>query len=321
MTRFQHILVTMDRDPAPEAVLAQAERLARAAGAKITLLSVIEDLPWYARLGFPPADDIQALVAGHRGEAIAKAAAGLKARGIRADAVVVRGRPHDETVREAIRGDVDLVIKAADPVAPVSATTGDMRLLRNCPCPVLLLRPGQGASPFATVLATVDPTPPEDATDALGLRTEFDDRDPTLDRKVLDLASTFVAPEGTLHVLHAWGVPGEDLLRSETLLSADQVDAYVENAESTARASLDRLLGATPPPAATRRVHLVKGTVDEEIAAFADREKVELVVMGTVARVGFHAFLMGNTAETILSRVGCSILAVKPEGFASPIKA
>lgn len=28
---------------------------------------------------------------------------------------------------------------------------------------------------------------------------------------------------------------------------------------------------------------------------------------------------MGNTAETILSRVECSVLAVKPGGFVSPV--
>jgi hypothetical protein len=29
---------------------------------------------------------------------------------------------------------------------------------------------------------------------------------------------------------------------------------------------------------------------------------------------------MGNTAETILRSVRCSVLAVKPEGFVTPVK-
>jgi hypothetical protein len=42
--------------------------------------------------------------------------------------------------------------------------------------------------------------------------------------------------------------------------------------------------------------------------------------MGTVCRTGAAGFLIGNTAETILADVTCSILALKPEGFISPIE-
>ena len=41
--------------------------------------------------------------------------------------------------------------------------------------------------------------------------------------------------------------------------------------------------------------------------------------MGTVARTGIPGLLIGNTAETILQRVDCSVLAVKPDGFVSPV--
>jgi nucleotide-binding universal stress UspA family protein len=51
-----------------------------------------------------------------------------------------------------------------------------------------------------------------------------------------------------------------------------------------------------------------------------EEEKIDTIVMGTVARVGIAGFLMGNTAETILGRVACSVLAVKPEGFVTPVQ-
>ena len=46
----------------------------------------------------------------------------------------------------------------------------------------------------------------------------------------------------------------------------------------------------------------------------------DLVVMGTVCRTGLPGLLIGNTAETILSTVPCSVMTVKPSGFASPIE-
>jgi len=41
--------------------------------------------------------------------------------------------------------------------------------------------------------------------------------------------------------------------------------------------------------------------------------------MGTVGRTGIPGLIMGNTAESILNNIGCSVLAVKPPGFVSPV--
>lgn len=43
--------------------------------------------------------------------------------------------------------------------------------------------------------------------------------------------------------------------------------------------------------------------------------------MGTVARTGIPGFIIGNTAENILQKIDCSLLALKPLGFVSPVKA
>jgi universal stress protein E len=42
-------------------------------------------------------------------------------------------------------------------------------------------------------------------------------------------------------------------------------------------------------------------------------------VMGTISHTGIEGILIGNTAETILHRIDCSVLAVKPEGFITPV--
>jgi nucleotide-binding universal stress UspA family protein len=41
--------------------------------------------------------------------------------------------------------------------------------------------------------------------------------------------------------------------------------------------------------------------------------------MGTIARGGLVGMIMGNTAERVLRDLRCSVLALKPEGFASPV--
>ena len=39
----------------------------------------------------------------------------------------------------------------------------------------------------------------------------------------------------------------------------------------------------------------------------------------TVVRIGVAGLFIGNTAEAILEQIECSVLAVKPEGFETPV--
>ena len=64
----------------------------------------------------------------------------------------------------------------------------------------------------------------------------------------------------------------------------------------------------------------LEGDANDIIPRLAQKQKVDLVIMGTVARTGLPGFFMGNTAETILNQLNCSVLAIKPEGFVSPVK-
>ena len=67
------------------------------------------------------------------------------------------------------------------------------------------------------------------------------------------------------------------------------------------------------------QVHVVNGPAAEAISELVTRHRINLLVLGTVARSGLSGLLMGNTAERILDDVTCSVLAVKPPGFVSPI--
>jgi nucleotide-binding universal stress UspA family protein len=47
--------------------------------------------------------------------------------------------------------------------------------------------------------------------------------------------------------------------------------------------------------------------------------RIDVVVMGTVARTGVAGLVMGNTAERVLQRLYRSVLTVKPPGFDCPV--
>jgi len=64
---------------------------------------------------------------------------------------------------------------------------------------------------------------------------------------------------------------------------------------------------------------VITGDAKYIVPAAARDLDVDLIVMGTVARVGIPGFFMGNTAESILNQIDCSVLTIKPSGFVSPV--
>ena len=66
-------------------------------------------------------------------------------------------------------------------------------------------------------------------------------------------------------------------------------------------------------------MHLVQGEPGFVIPELAKHHNIDLVVMGTLGRLGQHGMFIGDTTERILDRLECSVLAVKPAGLVSPV--
>ena len=69
-----------------------------------------------------------------------------------------------------------------------------------------------------------------------------------------------------------------------------------------------------------QRCHIDEGLPEDIIPQYAEKLDAELVVLGTVGRQGISAALIGNTAEHVIDKLDCDVLAIKPEGFVCPIR-
>ncbi|MDG4649579.1 universal stress protein [Roseibacterium sp. SDUM158017] len=315
MQRFKSILAVLTEDSLDEVAFERAVHLARVNGAALTLVDVIDAAPGElsrllnalsgARGGVIEED----VLAYHR-DRLAAFAARARAQGVDVSEAVLQGVPFVEVIRMVLREGHDIVVKGAtDAGHGRGAFKGfDMHLMRKCPCPVWMLM-GQGHGKFDRVLAAVDPSPEADAGRE------------GLDRAVLDLATSLATrDDAEIHVAHAWFLQAERALRHGRYTSGrqDEVDRMVERERQEAGGRLARLLEGYPQVPQAHR-HLVKGDPGDVVAAFAEAEEMDLIVMGTVGRTGLAGFVMGNTAETILRAVTCSVIALKPEGFACPV--
>ena len=105
-----------------------------------------------------------------------------------------------------------------------------------------------------------------------------------------------------------------------------EIVAYVKQLKQDHANNLDTFmhevtsnLGADALNYLKSQTHLLKGSARKEIPVLAKEIDVDLIVMGTVGRTGIPGFIMGNTAETILHQIDCSVLAIKPPAFITPV--
>ena len=225
---------------------------------------------------------------------------------IHVKSIVKLGQPAIEVIRHVLRENHDLVIKGAEgQVGKFHAVFGstELKLLRKCPCPVWLIKLSRQKR-LSRILAAVD------------LSSNARDK-ASLDRLIMTLAASLVSrDESELHVAHAWTVANEQKLRGRQILKTT-VDRLLVSMESACQKQLDELLAKFPHSNA--KGHLIRGEPKDVILRFVGENKVDLVVLGTVARVGLPGFFIGNNAESILNAVDCSVLAIKPDRFETPV--
>jgi universal stress protein E len=321
MQRFKDILCVLEDVKAGKYVMERAVTLAENNQARLTVVDVVEHVT--AGIGMPEGGpisvDLQAALVSAHEQGLETLVDPYRKR-TEIEARVLVGVPFLEIIREVLRSDHDLIIKVPETRDFLDRLFGseDMHLLRKCPCPVWLIKPAKQKA-YRRILAAVDvgdSYPPEELASRRVLR-----------RQILELASSLALSDfAELHVAHAWEPVAESALRGVMHTPEEKYIDYVEQERRDHAASLDGLmhdvtgdLGQDALNYLKPRTHLVKGSARKEISALAKQIEADLVVMGTVARTGVPGFIMGNTAETILNQIDCSVLAVKPPGFITPV--
>ncbi len=310
MRKFRNILLVIEPGIDNHFAIERAFELATSNGAGLTLISVVEEAPILTRAA---PDLVETLVA-EREEELRTIAAQWAGD---ADILVPVGRPFLEIIRCVLQNDLDLVIKSRAQGRSRFRSLGgtDMHVLRKCPCAVWIVRSASGEF-SRRILAAVDVEPDDDDATALA-------------RRVLEVATSLADAENSeLDLLHAWSFAYEDTLRSSRSgLPQATVDQMVADEEKLRRGKLEALAadvagahesqsgeGGRAPALILR-----KGDPSDLIPELVREFGIDLVVMGTVGRTGVPGFFIGNTAEEVLGQIDCSILAIKPPHFESPV--
>ena len=238
----------------------------------------------------------QRTVTDHANEVLAILVERADKEGVAAGSLVVHGKSWVEMIRQVLRENHDLVIVGSRRLGPMKSFmlgSTSIKLLRKCPCPVWVTQP-QPERRIASILVAHDLRPVGDLAMELG-------------RSMAQLHNA------QLHVLHAAKYPELNYMLPARI-SAENAAKYRWDAEEHIAAQLGEIQLARPA-----QVRFVTELPDAAILDHIERHSIELLVMGTVARAGIMGLITGNTAERLLPQIPCSVLAVKPKGFKSPV--
>ncbi|NOX40882.1 MAG: universal stress protein [Alphaproteobacteria bacterium] len=297
MKRFTNILVVFNDAIGAEDALEQAASLARDNGARLTITVVL-------RGGDASPQHVEEVE-----KRLQRLCLGVQHAGV-SDVRwrVLTGTAFIEIIRQVIRAEHDLVFACAQPdgvLKQVFFGSTATHLVRKCPCPVWIVKPGQPV-PYRNILVAIDPQ----------IATSKDQ----INTLIMDLATSLALHDhSVLHIMHAWNVDGTDLDSMRSEIATQQREAILKHHHDKHLLAVNNLVGRYVMSEIDHRIHLPRGRPEQAIYQLVQQEKIDLILMGSVARVGIPGFFIGNTAETVLGSERCSILTVKPNGFETPV--
>jgi len=229
-------------------------------------------------------------------EVLQALAAEAAQKGVAAEIVAEPGSSWQRLIERVRKHQHDLLIvgtRDSGLVTRILFGSTAMKVLRYCPCPVWVTKPRIDDGKTVILAA-------HDLTD--------------VGQRALELAASIAKLSGgTLLVFHAYettphyGLAGSDVSGVESKLRYKSAMGQLSESIS--------MLETLP----VHEIVLREGKPELELLTVLEQRDVDLVVMGTKARTGFGAMLIGNTAERLLPELKCSVLALKPEGYVCPV--
>ncbi|EFP98172.1 universal stress protein UspE [Vibrio caribbeanicus] len=218
--------------------------------------------------------------------------------------VVWHNRPYEAIIAEVFAGGHDIVIKGTrkhDLLESVIFTPTDWHLLRKCPSPVLMVK--NSAWPEnASILASVHVG--SENHNHLGLN----------DAMVEQMNSLTDRLGAEPYLVNAYPVTPANITIELPEFDPSTYTNAVRGHHLTAMKALRQKHGYDES-----KTVVEQGLPEDVIPDVAQRLNAAMVVVGTTGRTGLSAVFIGNTAEHIIDNINCDVLALKPNGYVSPL--
>ena len=307
MSAYNHILVVLDPTTDKQKALNRAVELVRLQGGKLTAFVSVYDFSYEmtTMLSGEERESMRQAVIKDREMWISDYLAGPRAGGIDIDIKVVwHNRPFEAIVHSVLEEQYDLVIKGThdhDVLKSMIFTPTDWHILRKCPCPVLLVKDHdwpQGGN----IVAAVNAGSQQEHHLSLNQRVSS---------KALQMSKLLNAQA---HLVNAYPGTPVNIAIEIPEFNSEEYSATMAQHHVDAVTALAQQFDIPEV-----NCHVREGMPEDVIPAMAKVLDAEMVVIGTIGRTGLSAAIIGNTAEHVIDRLNCDVLAIKPANFVCPL--
>ncbi|MDW8846218.1 universal stress protein UspE [Erwinia sp. MMLR14_017] len=309
MAKYQNILVAVDPQQDDQPALRRAVYLNQRLGGRITAFLPIYDFSYEMTTLLSPDErtTMRKGVVSQRTEWIRDQAQAYLEAGVEIDIKVIwHNRPYEAIIQEVLNGRYDLVLKMAhqhDRLQSVVFTPTDWHLLRKCPCPVWMVKdqpwPEGGRAVVAVNLASEEP--------------HHDPLNTKLVKETLEMANLVNHTE--VHLVGAYPITPINIAIELPDFDPSVYNDAIRGQHLLAMKALRQKFSIDE-----KFTHVDKGLPEEVIPNLAEHLDAGVVVLGTIGRTGLSAAFLGNTAEQVIDHLRCDLLAIKPDGFVSPVE-
>ncbi|WGV99014.1 universal stress protein UspE [Vibrio sp. YMD68] len=218
--------------------------------------------------------------------------------------VVWHNRPYEAIIAEVFASSHDILIKGTrthDILESVIFTPTDWHLLRKCPSPVLLVK-NEFWPEDANIIASVHVGSENEAHSDLN------------DRMVKQLQNLSERLNTNSYLVNAYPItPANITIELPEFDPSTYTDA-VRGHHLTSMKALRQKHSMDE-----EQTIVEQGLPEDIIPEVANRLTAAMVILGTTGRTGLSAVFIGNTAEHVIDKINCDVLALKPHGYISPL--
>ncbi|MGB1198311.1 MAG: universal stress protein UspE [Thalassotalea sp.] len=307
MEKYKKILTVIDPTTEDQKALERAIELASKTNATITAYLSIYDFSYEmtTMLSSEEREAMRMSVIKDRELWLSEKIASLAHTGLLIDSKVIwHNRPFEPIIEQVITENYDIVIKGThehDKLKAVIFTPTDWHILRKCPCPVLLVKdhswPKNG-----NIVAAVNVGSDEDEHISLNNKVT---------EEAINLAKLI---DANVHLVNSFPGTPVNIAIEIPEFNANEYNESMLNHHKAAMAEHAEKFNVS-----VNNTHVGEGLPEDVIQSQAIALDAELVILGTIGRTGLSAALIGNTAEHVIDGLNCDVLALKPNGYQSPL--
>lgn len=303
MESYQNILVVIDPATEQQKALSRACTLAQKTGAKITAFLAIYDFSYdmTTMLSGEERNNMRDIMVQGRENWLKDL---LEDYDPNIECIVVwHNRPFEAILNHVNEYKFDVVLKSTHEhptLQSVIFTPTDWHLIRKCWVPLLLVKDHEWPK-NGHILAAVNAGSEEAEHQSLNTK---------ITEEALNLGQLIQAD---IHLVNSYPgtpiniaieIPEFDPNEYTDAMKKHHIEVMKEHAQNF---NID-----------DKYLHVEEGLPEDVIEKVTQEIDAELVILGTIGRTGFSALLIGNTAEHVIDRLNCDVLALKPDGYQSP---